>query len=335
ATVTIVVSDTTDPVLLDFIPDTAVPVGSITLGSTIVSLRSNEAGSVAVLVLPAGDDAPTAAVIKEASGDGSIKGTIVAGQMPTLTVMGLNSNTAYRAHAVVTDLAGNVSVVESSAPFKTLNTAPVANAGATQTVLADAMVELNGSGTDVDNDDMTLTYLWTQMSGTTVTLSSTSIANPTFDASVADDAGETLVFNLVVTDSDNEASAAASTSVVVGPLARPDLQAPATAAFVYETEANIEDITFANIGGKELSGCVAEPALPTGLMLAPTADNTSCTITGTAPATAVTMMTHTITASNAIDADATPVSITITVNLAVRVNTVSAVATSDVSATVT
>ncbi|MCA8836536.1 MAG: hypothetical protein K8963_01620, partial [Proteobacteria bacterium] len=42
-----------------------------------------------------------------------------------------------------------------------------------------------------------------------------------------------------------------------------------------------------------------------------------------------------ITASNAIDADATPVSITITVNLAVRVNTVSAVATSDVSATVT
>nr|MCA8838443.1 putative Ig domain-containing protein [Pseudomonadota bacterium] len=162
-----------------------------------------------------------------------------------------------------------------------------------------------------------------------VTLSSTSIANPTFDASVADDDGETLVFNLVVTDSDGLASVAASTSVVVAPvpLALPDLQTPTPAAFVYEPGASITAISFVNDGGAKLTECVAAPALPTGLIIAPTADNTSCTITGTAPATAVAIMTHTITATNATGDDATPVDITITVNLAVNADPTITIAT--------
>ncbi|MCH9664015.1 MAG: putative Ig domain-containing protein [Gammaproteobacteria bacterium] len=328
ATVTIVVSDTTDPVFTELSPDVTIAAGPVTLSTVVLAFNSNEAGPVAMLVLPAGDDAPSADTIKEASGDGSIKGTAVAGQMQSLTAAGLNSNTSYSAHAVVTDLAGNDSEVASSASFKTLNAAPIANAGATQPVLANASVQLNGSGTDVDSDDMTLTYLWTQTSGTTVTLSSTSIANPTFDASVAADAGETLVFNLVVTDSDGLASVAASTSVVVAPvpLAVPDLQTPTSAAFVYVTGASIA-ISFANDGGKILTECVAVPALPTGLIIAPTADNASCTITGTAPATAVAIMPHTITASNAAGADATPVAITITINEAVNADPTITIAT--------
>jgi hypothetical protein len=81
------------------------------------------------------------------------------------------------------------------------NRAPIANAGAAQTVNEFAQVTLNGSGSS-DPDGTTLTYSWTQQSGTIVTLSNASIAAPTFDAPdvTAVNTPEVLRFQLTVSD---------------------------------------------------------------------------------------------------------------------------------------
>lgn len=80
------------------------------------------------------------------------------------------------------------------------NTAPIANAGADQTNIEPrTTVTISGTGsTDSDVGD-TLTYAWTQIAGTAVTLSSSTAASPTFTAPLTL-AGDTLVFSLTVTD---------------------------------------------------------------------------------------------------------------------------------------
>ncbi len=91
------------------------------------------------------------------------------------------------------------------------NTPPVAEAGDDQDVLTGAApVTLDGSGTD---DDGTIaSYAWTQPSGTTVSLSSTTTAAPTF---TAPDAATDLVFSLIVTDNDGAVSAADTVTIFV------------------------------------------------------------------------------------------------------------------------
>jgi hypothetical protein len=77
-------------------------------------------------------------------------------------------------------------------------TGPTANAGADQTVTEGDPVQLSGTGSDPDG---AVTFSWSQTSGPSVTLSDSTIANPTFTApSVA--TTESLVFSLTVTDTD-------------------------------------------------------------------------------------------------------------------------------------
>ena len=61
------------------------------------------------------------------------------------------------------------------------NDAPAANAGPDQTVGDGAVVTLDGSAS-TDPEKQTLTYTWSQTAGTTVTLSSATIAKPVFTA---------------------------------------------------------------------------------------------------------------------------------------------------------
>lgn len=75
-------------------------------------------------------------------------------------------------------------------------TAPVANAGADQTMETGSIVQLNGSASS-DPDGDVLTFTWSQISGTTVTLNNENIVNPTFTAPAA--AGS-LVFKVTVAD---------------------------------------------------------------------------------------------------------------------------------------
>ncbi|RYG92741.1 hypothetical protein EU803_01140 [Loktanella sp. IMCC34160] len=82
------------------------------------------------------------------------------------------------------------------------NTVPTANAGTDQLVLPNATVTLDGTGSNANDAGQTLTYTWSQTSGTTVTLSSTTAAQPTFTAPnlVIGDADAVLVFQLIVND---------------------------------------------------------------------------------------------------------------------------------------
>ena len=75
------------------------------------------------------------------------------------------------------------------------NAVPMARAGADRTVEPGATVTLNGAGTDPDGS--TLSYAWSQISGTSVTLQNANTARATF---IAPDAAGALVFRLTVTD---------------------------------------------------------------------------------------------------------------------------------------
>lgn len=90
------------------------------------------------------------------------------------------------------------------------NSPPVANAGPDQTVAQGAVVVLNGSGSS-DPDGDALTFSWTQLSGTQVTLNNPDTVSPTF---TAPDAAATLVFQLTVSDGQG-ATASDTVSVIV------------------------------------------------------------------------------------------------------------------------
>jgi hypothetical protein len=75
---------------------------------------------------------------------------------------------------------------------------PVANAGADQTVAENSSVTLNGSASSSSLGEP-LTYTWTQLQGTPITLFQTGTASPTFVAPNLT-RNETLVFQLVVHD---------------------------------------------------------------------------------------------------------------------------------------
>ncbi len=79
-----------------------------------------------------------------------------------------------------------------------LTDAPVADAGPDQGVFSSDLVTLDGSDSYDPNNDLPLSYAWTQVGGPGVVLSSPTISQPTF---TAPDLTAVLTFSLVVTDS--------------------------------------------------------------------------------------------------------------------------------------
>lgn len=112
------------------------------------------------------------------------------------------------------------------------NTAPISDAGPDQTVGSGAVVSLDGSGSS-DGDGDPLTYAWTQLSGTTVTLSNATAAQPTFTAPTLEigDADGVLVFSLTVNDGTVNSAVDSVTITVEAPS-----PTPATAFVEYEEE---------------------------------------------------------------------------------------------------
>ena len=80
------------------------------------------------------------------------------------------------------------------------NQNPVARAGSDQNVAAGASVTLDGS-TSSDPDGTISTYVWSQVSGTTVTLTNANTSIASFTAP-SESSQQTLVFRLTVTDND-------------------------------------------------------------------------------------------------------------------------------------
>lgn len=79
-----------------------------------------------------------------------------------------------------------------------INVPPVANAGPDQTVDEDTVVTLDGSGST--DAQPIASYLWEQTAGATVSLSSTTVAKPTFTAPPVAPGMVLLTFKLTVTD---------------------------------------------------------------------------------------------------------------------------------------
>ena len=90
------------------------------------------------------------------------------------------------------------------------NDAPIANAGADQTVAEGVTVTLNGSGSS-DSENANLTYAWTQVGTPTVTLTGEDTATPTFTAPENLLTDAELVFSLTVNDGVSDSSAATVT----------------------------------------------------------------------------------------------------------------------------
>lgn len=145
-----------------------------------------------------------------------------------------------------------ITVVASAA-----NSAPVANAGAAQSVSTTSVVTLNGTGSTDANGD-TLTYRWTLTSkptSSTAALSSATVASPTFTADLAGSYVASLVVNDGKLDSNNTstitvtASAANSAPVAnAGPaqtVTRTSGTVTVTLTAAASTDANSDALTYA------------------------------------------------------------------------------------------
>jgi len=98
---------------------------------------------------------------------------------PTFTAPEVTVNTDYTISLVVNDGIVDSPADQVKITVKQVNKVPVANAGTDQSVNERAMVTLNGSAS-TDADGNTLTYKWSAPAG--ITLSSTTVARPTFTA---------------------------------------------------------------------------------------------------------------------------------------------------------
>jgi hypothetical protein len=106
-------------------------------------------------------------------------------------------------YAWAKDGVGNVSASLSDAIAIVINSAPVADAGPDQSVDEGNLVALDGSNS-YDADDGIETLVWRQIDGFPVDLSDPGIENPTFDAPNVGRDGESLTFELSVTDYSGE-----------------------------------------------------------------------------------------------------------------------------------
>lgn len=117
-----------------------------------------------------------------------------------VTSGGTGAPTFTATSAVATNAHRAVLFLKVTEPSGAANTPPVADAGPDQSgISAGSTVNLDGTGSS-DSDGTITTYSWTQTSGTAVTLTGDDTATPSFTAPSG--AGETLVFQLEVTDDD-------------------------------------------------------------------------------------------------------------------------------------
>lgn len=192
---------------------TAAPV-TITAGNTapVANAGSNQSITAPATVNLSG------AASSDANGD-TLTYTWTLTARPSSSTATLSSTTAvaptfaadktgtYVATLVVND--GTTSSGASPVTINAGNTAPAANAGSNQSVLAGATVNLSGASSSDANGDA-LTYAWTlptRPAGSTATLAGASSATPSF---VADVAG-TYVASLIVNDGTTNSTASAVT----------------------------------------------------------------------------------------------------------------------------
>lgn len=147
----------------------------------------------------------------------------------------------------------NDSTVPTPVPTPATNTAPVAQAGASQNIVAGTVVTLDGS-TSSDKDGDTLTYAWALTSrpaGSIATLSSATAVKPTFTADVAGAYIATLTVNDGKTSSIAATVTITASVVNAAPVANPGIGqnvvagSPVTLDGSASTDANNDPLTYA------------------------------------------------------------------------------------------
>jgi predicted outer membrane repeat protein len=130
-------------------------------------------------------------------------------------------NNSFVPASVTTDLDGNPRVIDGdNNGTATVDMGayeaqpPIANAGPDQSVSVGQLVTLNGSGSSDPDNNLPLSYAWTQSGGPSVTLSGANTATPSFTPTVTG----VYTFTLVVTDSTGLASAPDQVLVTVTPV---------------------------------------------------------------------------------------------------------------------
>ncbi len=201
---------------------------------------------------------------------------------------------------------------DATATVTGANDAPTADAGDAQTVAEGKTATLDGSGSS-DPENETLSYAWTQSSGTTVTLNGATTAAPTFTAptQLADD--ETLVFSLIVTDARGAASAPDTVTVTVTAADLTPSFSPASVDYAWTTGRDIGSVQLpaASGGNGELNYALADQAdIPAGVSYA----DATRTFSGAPTAAGTATLTLTATDSDASDPDSAELTVNITVS---------------------
>jgi len=188
--------------------------------------------------------------------------------MPTFTA---DLSGTYVATLVVNDGKLDSAPMNVTVTASMVNMAPVANAGAAQSVTTGTVVTLDGSASSDANGDA-LSYQWTMTNkptGSTAVLSSPSSIRPTFTADVLG----TYVATLVV--SDGRLSSAAATIPITaattnaapvanaGPAQSVVRGALVTLDGIGSTDANLDTLSYQWILTSRPAGSVAELSLPT------------------------------------------------------------------------
>tara|TARA_Y100001973_G_scaffold10349_1_gene14072 strand:+ start:1074 stop:5216 length:4143 start_codon:yes stop_codon:yes gene_type:complete len=181
------ISDTTKPVITLIGPSTI----TVSLGDTYIEQGATATDNIE------GDI--TNSLVIDSNVDTSIEGTYYV----TYNVSDSSQNAA-------TEVVRTVEVVQS------VSNIPIANAGENQSVSAGVTVNLDGTQSYATLPATIVEYLWSQKSGDPVTLVNSYSATPSFEAP-ENSYGQTLVFDLIVTDSESLESATDSVSVYVQP----------------------------------------------------------------------------------------------------------------------
>lgn len=176
-------------------------------GTTVKNLKSNAStkGSLRVVVTITGGSVALEGATVIVTNDGNVqtKSTDANGEAffdgitagTTLAVEVKKEGYVLGKASKKIEKAAVVHVAKIEMTATLTNQAPVAKAGPDQSVLQHATVTLDGSSS-FDPDGTSITYSWTQTSGTAVSLSSSTAAQPTFTAA----ADGVLVFALTVRD---------------------------------------------------------------------------------------------------------------------------------------
>jgi hypothetical protein len=134
------------------------------------------------------------------TGGPSVTLSSTAGITPTFTAPDVSEEgTSLVFQLTVTDNGGLQSADSCIITVTGLNSAPVANAGADQTVSEHSTVMLDGSNS-YDPDGSIASYQWVQTGGATVALSDSSAVSPQFTSPDVEAGGMSLTFRLTVTD---------------------------------------------------------------------------------------------------------------------------------------